>query len=97
MSDFNSFDELFDKLEEDMLSVVNNELKEETAFEILNKLKQIPKFKIPVIVAIDKEKEFIKEHFINDGFKDYLLFIFRRNFNRLYNKLMHRMLRKKVK
>ena len=34
---------------------------------------------------------------INDGFKDYLLFIFRRNFNRLYNKLMHRMLRKKVK
>ena len=37
---------------------------------ILNKLKQIPKFKIPVIVAIDKEKEFIKEHFINDGFKD---------------------------
>ena len=30
MSDFNSFDELFDKLEEDMLSVVNNELKEET-------------------------------------------------------------------
>ena len=30
MSDFNSFDELFYKLEEDMLSVVNNELKEET-------------------------------------------------------------------
>ena len=30
MSDFNSLDELLDKLEEDMLSVVNNELKEET-------------------------------------------------------------------
>lgn len=30
MSDFNSFYELFNKIEEDMLSVVNNELKEET-------------------------------------------------------------------
>ena len=56
--------------EEYDLIIIKDELKEETAFEILNKLKQIPKFKIPVIVAIDKEKEFIKEHFINDGFKD---------------------------
>ena len=38
----------------------------------LNKLKQIPKFKTPVIIAIDKEKEFIKDHFIKDGFKDCL-------------------------
>ena len=30
MSDFNSFYELFNKIEEDMLNVVNNELKEET-------------------------------------------------------------------
>ena len=56
--------------EEYDLIIIKDELKEETAFEILNKLKQIPKFKIPVIVAIDKEKGFIKEHFVNDGFKD---------------------------
>ena len=53
--------------------IIKDELEEETAYEILNKLKQIPKFKTPVIIAIDKEKEFIKEHFINDGFKDCII------------------------
>ena len=59
--------------EEYDLIIIKDELKEETAYEILNKLKQIPKFKTPVIIAIDKEKEFIKEHFINDGFKDCII------------------------
>ncbi len=56
--------------EEYDLIIIKDELGEETAYEILSKLKQIPKFKTPVIIAIDKEKEFIKEHFIKDGFKD---------------------------
>ena len=59
--------------EEYDLIIIKDELKEETAYEILNKLKQIPKFKTPVIIAIDKEKEFIKDHFINDGFKDCII------------------------
>ena len=59
--------------EEYDLIIIKDELKEETAYEILNKLKQIPKFKTPVIIAIYKEKEFIKEHFINDGIKDCII------------------------
>ena len=59
--------------EEYDLIIIKDELKEETAYEILNKLKQIPKFKTPVIIAIDKEKEFIKDHFIKDGFKDCII------------------------
>ena len=56
------------------LIIIKDELGSETAFEILDKLKQIPKFKTPVIVAINKEKEFIKDHFIEDGFKDCIIF-----------------------
>lgn len=56
------------------LIIIKDELGNETAFEILDKLKQIPRFKIPVIVAINKEKEFIKDHFIEDGFKDCIIF-----------------------
>ena len=59
--------------EEYDLIIIKDELNEETAYEILNKLKQIPKFKTPVIIAIDKEKEFIKDHFIKDGFKDCII------------------------
>ena len=59
--------------EEYDLIIIKDELGEETAYEILNKLKQMPKFKTPVIIAIDKEKEFIKDHFINDGFKDCII------------------------
>ena len=55
--------------EEYDLIIIKDDIND-SAYEILNKLKQIPKFKIPVIIVIDKEKSFIKEHFINDGFSD---------------------------
>ena len=55
------------------LIIIKDELEEETAFEILTKLKEIPKFKTPVIIAINKEKEFIKEQLIKDGFKDCII------------------------
>ncbi len=55
------------------LIIIKDELEEETAFEILTKLKAIPKFKTPVIIAINKEKEFIKEQLIKDGFKDCII------------------------
>lgn len=44
-----------------------------SAFEVFTKLKEIKGFKIPVIVVLDKSKEFIKEHYIADGFSDYIL------------------------
>ena len=43
------------------------------ALEVLRKLKKNPKFKTPVIVMLDSDTEFIKEHFVKDGFTDYLL------------------------
>lgn len=55
--------------EEYDLIIIKDDIND-SAYEILNKLKQIPKFKIPVIIVIDKEKSFIKEHFIKDGFSD---------------------------
>lgn len=39
----------------------------------LKKLKNIKKFKTPVIITLEKDKEFIKKHYINDGFSDYFL------------------------
>ena len=43
------------------------------AFEVLKELKKDTKFKTPVIVMLDKDTEFIKEHFVEDGFSDYLI------------------------
>lgn len=40
---------------------------------ILKELKKDAKFKTPVIVILDKNTEFIKKHFLEDGFSDYLL------------------------
>ena len=55
------------------LIVLKDEMKPDSAFAVLKELKKIKKFNIPVIVTIDKDKEFIKEHFINDGFADCIL------------------------
>lgn len=46
---------------------------EQRALCILNELKKNINFKTDVIVLLDKNKDFIKEHFLEDGFKDYLL------------------------
>lgn len=43
------------------------------ALPILKELKKDAKFKTPVIVILDKNTEFIKKHFLEDGFSDYLL------------------------
>lgn len=43
------------------------------ALEVLKKLKEDKKFKIPVIISLDKDMEFIKDHFLEDGFSNYLL------------------------
>ena len=46
---------------------------EPSGLEVLKSLKKKRGFKIPTVVLLDKSKESIKEHYIKDGFTDYLL------------------------
>ena len=55
------------------LIVMDDEMVPDNALPTFQKLKEIKKFNIPVVVMLEKEKEFLKEHYINDGFSDYLL------------------------
>lgn len=55
------------------LIIIDDELKDTSALEILNKLSEIKKFKTPTIVMLTKDKEHFKKHYIEDGFKDFLL------------------------
>ena len=48
-------------------------MKEMNGYTTLKELKNIENFNIPVIVMLQDNKENIKEHYINDGFNDYLL------------------------
>ena len=67
--------------------IVEDEMNEMSGYTTLQELKRIDKFDIPVIVMLKKNKEEIKEHYINDGFKDYLLLEdFSQELDRIINK-----------
>ena len=53
--------------------LMEDEMKEMTGFMTFKEMQKVKGFKTPVIVMLKKDKENIKEHFIEDGFKDYLL------------------------
>lgn len=55
------------------LIVLKDEMRPDSAFAVLKELKKIKKFNIPVVITINKDKEFIKDHFIKDGFADCIL------------------------
>lgn len=55
------------------LIIVEDEMIQENAINVMQKLKDIKHFKTPVIVMLDKNKEVIKDHYVKDGFDDYLL------------------------
>ena len=55
------------------LILLDDEMKQISGYEVFKKLRNIKKFKTPVIITLEKDKEFIKKHYINDGFSDYLL------------------------
>lgn len=55
------------------LIILKDDMSPDNAYTILKKLQEIKKFDTPVIIAISKEKEFIKEHFIKDGFEDCII------------------------
>lgn len=55
------------------LIILRDNMKPDSAYNILKSLKEDKKFNTPVIVVIEKNKEFIKEHFIEDGFSDCII------------------------
>ena len=67
--------DIFDKIKsgENYKYIIIDDSIEERALPILNKLKSINGFKTPVIVILNDDTSFIKKHFLEDGFSDYIL------------------------
>lgn len=59
------------KKEKFELILVDDELKNESGIEVLKLIKE--KTKKPIIIMIDKNKEFMSEHYIEDGFTNYVI------------------------
>ncbi|MBR3229736.1 MAG: hybrid sensor histidine kinase/response regulator [Bacilli bacterium] len=55
------------------LIILDDETDTSSAYEVLMELKKNPKFNIPVVIMIDDNKEFIKLHFLKDGFADVIM------------------------
>ena len=53
--------------------LMDDDMNEMNGFTTLKELNKIKDFNIPVIIMLKDNKEQIKEHYIEDGFKDYLL------------------------
>ena len=56
------------------LILIKDEIKPDSAYTIFNKLKADKKFNIPVVIMINKDKEFIKKHFADDGYSDCIVY-----------------------
>lgn len=59
------------KKEKFELILIDDELKNESGIEVLKLIKE--KTKKPIIIMIDKNKEFMSEHYIEDGFTNYVI------------------------
>lgn len=67
--------------------IIDDEMNQMSGYTTLKELKQIDKFDIPVIVMLRENKENIKEHYIKDGFTDYILVKdFNKEIDRIINK-----------
>ena len=55
------------------LILMSDEMSTKSGLTTLRELKEIERFNIPVVVMLEENKEKIKDHYIKDGFKDYLL------------------------
>ncbi len=53
--------------------LVEDEMSEMTGFMTLKGMKELPGFKMPVIIMLNEDKDHIKDHYLDDGFSDYLL------------------------
>ena len=67
--------------------IVQDDMKEMSGYTTLKEMQKINKFNIPVIVMLDNNKVNIKEHYLEDGFEDYILLDnFTEELNRILNK-----------
>ncbi len=67
--------------------IVQDDMKEMSGYTTLKEMQKLNKFNIPVIVMLDNNKINIKEHYIKDGFEDYILLDnFSEDVNRILNK-----------
>lgn len=55
------------------LILIDDDMNPDTGLSTFQNLKKIEKFKTPVIIMLEKNKDSIKEHYLEEGFKDYLL------------------------
>lgn len=55
------------------LIILDDEMSEISGYEVFKRLSSIKKFKTPVVISLEHDKEFIKKHYIKDGFSDYFL------------------------
>ena len=55
------------------LIILDDETDTGSAYEVLKELKKNKNFNIPVVIMIDDSKEFIKLHFLKDGFADVIM------------------------
>ena len=53
--------------------LIEDDMKEMSGLATLQELQKLKNFNIPVIIMLNKDKDSIKEHYIEDGFTDYLL------------------------
>lgn len=61
------------RLKEEFEYIFIDDDMDKRAIEILNDLKKNTKLKVKVVVILDKDMEMIKEHFIEDGFYNYIM------------------------
>ena len=55
------------------LIVLGDEMNPDSGLDTFNELKKIKDFKIPTMIMLNKNKESIKEHYLKEGFTDYIL------------------------
>mgnify|MGYP004542793913 FL=1 len=53
--------------------ILEDDMKEMSGYETLQSLKKLNNFNIPCIILLSEDKINIKDHYLNDGFKDYIL------------------------
>ncbi|MBR3198976.1 MAG: response regulator [Bacilli bacterium] len=55
------------------LIILDDETDTISAYEVLKELKKDKKFNVPVVIMLDDDKEFIKLHYLKDGFADVII------------------------
>ena len=53
--------------------LIDDDMKEMSGLMTLKGMQEIEEFDIPVIVMLGEDKEHIKEHYLSDGFSDYII------------------------